>query len=278
MIDLHSHSTHSDGSLTPALLVDYAVTQGLDALALTDHDVISGNAEAQSRAQERGILFIPGVELEINNERGEFHLLGLNLCTNCGPLEARLQLVRKNRSNRNVRIIEKMNRAGVNVTSEDIDTLAAGEIVSRLHIAQYLVNQGHASSIKDAFARFLEKGKPFFEQKEALDLSEAISLIREAGGKTVIAHPFSLSFLWEDLKAFLLECREEGLDGIEAYHSDYPLEDCRKLEIFGNTRGFIITAGSDFHGTNMPERKLGYSSGGLGIENRFLSWMDGAQY
>jgi predicted metal-dependent phosphoesterase TrpH len=270
MIDLHAHSTHSDGELTPAALVDAARAAGLTAVALTDHDVLSGLGEAAARAAEWGLCFVPGVELEINVADGEFHLLGLNLRGDLPPLAKRLVAVREHRARRNERIIRKMNEAGLPVTMEEIAALAKGEVISRLHFAASLVNRGLVASIPEAFARFLGKGRPFYDPKLGLDLPEAITLIHTAGGKAVIAHPLTLGLPWEKLFAFLREGRERGLDGIEAYHSDFSPADCRRLEEFGRSAGFIVTAGSDFHGSRVPGRRLGYSSGGMEIGPEFL--------
>jgi 3',5'-nucleoside bisphosphate phosphatase len=273
MIDLHAHSTHSDGSLTPAALVDFAVAQGLTALALTDHDITSGLPEAEARARETGLTCVPGVELEINTEDGEFHLLGLNLGLDRREIEERLVGVRDHRARRNERIVRKMNEAGLPVTEGDIAALASGKVISRLHFAQYLVREHVADSVSDAFDRFLGRNKPYYDAKQALSLDEAVPLIHRAGGKAVIAHPLSLRLGWERLEAFLLGCREQGLDGIEAWHSDYPPADCQRLAGFGRRQGFGLTAGSDFHGDACPARKLGRSSGGMTIGEEFLEWL-----
>jgi predicted metal-dependent phosphoesterase TrpH len=273
VIDLHTHSTHSDGSLTPAELIEAASRQGLSAVALTDHDVTSGLGEAADRARQLRLRFIPGVELEINIGDGEFHLLGLNLHQDLSPLEEKLVAVRDHRAKRNERILEKMSAAGLPVTMRDITSLAKGDVISRLHFAAYLVAHGTVSSVAEAFALYLDKGKPYFDPKKALELEEAAALIHAAGGKAVIAHPFSLKLSWEHLTAFLLSGQKKGLDGVEAYHSDYPPADCRRLEEFGRAAGFIITAGSDFHGAAWRSRRLGLSSGGMSIGPEFLSWL-----
>ncbi|MBN2352591.1 MAG: PHP domain-containing protein [Spirochaetales bacterium] len=274
MIDLHAHSAHSDGELSPTQLMETAAARGLSAIALTDHDVLSGLPEASARASSLNLRFVPGVELEINFNEGEFHLLGLDLRGDVSPLEKRLVGIREHRSRRNERIVEKMNEAGVGVTMTDIASLAKGEVISRLHFAAYLVHRGIAPSIPEAFSRYLGKGKPFYDPKLGLDLDEAIDLIHHAGGKAVVAHPLTLKLPWDVLIAFFRDRRGSGLDGIEAYHSDFPPDDCRRLEEFGRTADFIITAGSDFHGFRVPNRRLGYSSGGMEIGPEFLEGLD----
>ncbi len=272
MIDLHAHSTHSDGSLTPRELIDFARSQGLTALALTDHDITSGLEEASNQADISGIRFVPGVELEINTDQGEFHLLGLDLKGNRHPLEEKLVEVRDHRARRNERIIRKMQADGLSVTEADIVALTQGQVISRLHFASYLVNIGRAVSINDAFSRWLGQGMPYFDPKKAFDLAEAVGLIHAAGGKAVIAHPFSLGLSWERLTDMLATWQKAGLDGIEAWHSDYALEDCLKLAEFGREKGFGLTAGSDFHGQSWPSRRLGHSAGGIEIKDELLDW------
>jgi predicted metal-dependent phosphoesterase TrpH len=272
-IDLHAHSTHSDGELTPRELMEAAAAIGLSAIALTDHDILSGLDEAAARARELGLRFIPGVELEINFPEGEFHLLGLGLTGERSVLEAKLIEVRAHRASRNERIVGKMNAAGLPVTMADIAALAHGEVISRLHFATYLLKQGLVSSIPEAFSRFLGKGGSYFDPKKALDLEEAVACIHRAGGRAFIAHPLSLKLPWERLTAYLVSACELGLDGVEAYHSDYPPADCRKLEAFAREWGLFVSAGSDFHGRHVPGRRLGKSSGGMDIGAEFLSWL-----
>lgn len=163
-----------------------------------------------------------------------------------------------------------MNDAGLPAAMADIAALAKGEVISRLHFAAFLVNRGVVASVPEAFDRYLGRGKPFYDPKLGLDLPEAIALIHAAGGKAVVAHPLTLRLPWEKLFVFLRSSRALGLDGIEAYHSDFPLPDCRRLEEFARAAGFIVTAGSDFHGSRVPGRRLGRSAGGMEIGPEFL--------
>ena len=270
MVDLHTHSSCSDGSLSPAALVDRSHAAGLSALALTDHDILHGIPEAQSRADEIGLRFIPGVEIEIESSTGTFHLLGLNLGGNTDPLEARLAVIRERRAARNETIARKMRDHGINATPYDFKSFAKGDVVSRLHIARFLISRGVAKSVKEAFQRFLSPGKPFFEPKESMQFEEGVSLIHTAGGFAIMAHPYSLKLKKKALEKEILRYRERGLDGIEAFHSDYAPPDCLVLETFGRTHGLLVTAGSDYHGDSWPERRLGYTAGGRPIEDRYL--------
>jgi predicted metal-dependent phosphoesterase TrpH len=273
MIDLHTHSTRSDGSLTPSELMDLAADCGLAAIALTDHDTLSGLQEAETRAKELSLRFIPGVEIEIEAAQGEFHLLGLGLNGRRESLATSLKEIRKGRRERNARIVEKLSAAGYEVSMADVEALAAGDIVSRAHFARLLVSKGIASSVTKAFSHFLGKGRPFYEPRRCLALKEAVELIRGAGGISVIAHPLSLGLRGPALRTFLGNCRDMGVSGLEAYHPNNTPRDCRKLERLGRQAGFVITGGSDFHGAHIPERRLGHAAGGMVIPDAYLDAM-----
>jgi predicted metal-dependent phosphoesterase TrpH len=270
MIDLHTHSTASDGTCTPERLMDLAVSVGLSAIALTDHDTLSGLDRAAARAREAGIRLIPGVEIEIEAERGEFHLLGLGLVADRGALEDALARVRQSRHERNLRMVEKFQAAGIPLSLEELTELARGEILSRAHFARRLAARGIVSSTEQAFSRYLAKGRPFYEPRRCLPLAEATSLIRRAGGIPVIAHPLSLELAGPALAVFLGRCKDQGVLGIEAHHPNHSLKQARKLAQLGRRLGLALTAGSDFHGENMPHRVLGRTSGGREIPDKVL--------
>jgi predicted metal-dependent phosphoesterase TrpH len=270
MIDLHTHSTASDGTCSPGELIDLAAQRGISALALTDHDTLSGLEAAQDRARTAGIRFIPGVEIEIESLRGEFHLLGLGLSGDRSRLADALQEVRRRRHERNLVMIGKLRNAGFDISLEELSAAAGGEVVSRAHFARLLMAKKYVSSIEKAFKRYLGKGQPFYEARKCLSLSEAVSIIRGAGGISVIAHPLSLQMRGPALRQFLEHCRGMGVAGIEAYHPTHPLKDARRLERLGRRLDLLITGGSDFHGSAIPQRRLGYTSGGLPIPDALL--------
>jgi 3',5'-nucleoside bisphosphate phosphatase len=307
MIDLHSHSTASDGSLSPSALVSMARSRGLLALALTDHDTVSGIPEAeaaasmpwtsgeapgvagQGEAAAEPFRFIRGVEIEIGFEPGEFHLLGLDLgplfdesgapgratplSSNPGaaPLLAALERLGKARDERNRRILGHILDAGIPVTMAEINAAAGGSRPGRPHIAAVLVAHHAAKNRQDAFSRFLAKGRPFYEPKDCLPLEEAIALVKAAGGLAIVAHPLSLFVSWTRLTGLMDEWKEIGIDGIEAYHPVAKLGQCKRLERMARERGFRVTAGSDYHGAARPERRLGKTSGNITIEDSYLA-------
>jgi predicted metal-dependent phosphoesterase TrpH len=282
MIDLHTHSTASDGNLTPSELIHAAHSIGIDTIALTDHDTIDGIPEASDEARRYGLNLIPGIEIDINwhykaggtiplgNITREFHLLGLGLKSPSPAFIDLLAEIRNDRMRRNLVIIEKMRDAGIDVHYEDISRMTGGSCIGRPHFAQYLIKLGKTRSIQAAFDNFLGKGKPFYIQKAGADFVRASSAIHESGGIAVLAHPTTLYVSWGKLPDILAELKEQGLDGIEAWHPVANERVCSRLEAIGRKLNLLITAGSDFHGEKRPGRRLGYTGGGRRIDDSFL--------
>jgi predicted metal-dependent phosphoesterase TrpH len=280
MTDLHTHSTCSDGDLDPAALIREAAAQGLSAIALTDHDTIKGLANARNEAAIRGIRFIPGIEIEIRWEPppgitgpgpgGEFHLLGLGISRPSPAFLAGIAELTRRREDRNREILEKMRELGVEADYEEVRALSGGHSVGRPHFAGLLVNRGIVKNREQAFARYLGVGKPFYVSKAGLDFERAAALIRESGGLPVLAHPMSLYVAWGRLPDLIKCLRDRGLGGIEAWHPTAKVRSCRRLEELGRALGLYITAGSDFHGSLRPERRLGVTAGGRRIEDSVL--------
>jgi len=274
VIDLHTHSRASDGSLAPAALVELALSRGLSALALTDHDTISGLPEAEARAAGTALRFIRGVEIEIAFEPGEFHLLGLALERTDGELAAAVEGLGRARESRNARILGNIRGAGIDASMEELRELAGPGGIGRPHIASLLVQRRAVKTRQEAFDRFIGKGKPWYEPKESLELATAIRLIKEAGGLAVAAHPLSLFVSWGRLELIMDEWKEMGIDGIEAYHPTAKISHCRRLDRMARERGFRVTAGSDYHGDLRPDRKLGKTAGNLTIGDEYLAELD----
>jgi predicted metal-dependent phosphoesterase TrpH len=286
MIDLHTHSRASDGSLNPHELIREAAHRGLRAIALTDHDTIKGLDEAKDEARRQGILFVPGIEIEIEHQgAGEFHLLGLGIGRPSPAFREAVAGLSRRRELRNREILERMHEMGVDATWEELLALArgnetqdggtgsgedAGRSLGRPHFAALLVKRGIVKNQEQAFARYLKEGKPFYVPKTGLEFDLAAALIRESGGIPVLAHPKSLYVAWGRLPVLLGELKDRGLAGIEAWHPTAKLRECCRLEELGKKLGLFITAGSDFHGEARPDRRLGYTCGGREIEDKFL--------
>jgi predicted metal-dependent phosphoesterase TrpH len=276
MIDLHTHSRASDGELTPPELLQFARKRGLAAIALTDHDTIDGLEEAREEAIRQGIQFIPGIELDVGYEpvtrNGEFHLLGLGLKTIGPGFREALRDIRRKREERNLLILERIEEElGVKVDYGEVQAISGGGALGRPHFATLLVNRRIVKNQEQAFAKYLGKGRPLYMEKEKLGFSQALGLIREAGGIPVLAHPLSLRLSWGKLPAFITTLAAQGLAGIEAWHPSAKVQACKRLEALGKSLGLYITAGSDFHGSFRPDRKLGFTAGARPIDDSFLA-------
>ncbi|HOV38865.1 MAG TPA: PHP domain-containing protein [Spirochaetales bacterium] len=269
MTDLHTHSTASDGTLTPAQLIETAASLGLKALSLTDHDTVDGLEAGENESRKAGIQFIPGIEIEVKYSKGEFHLLGLGIWEWKGKFQEQLKTLQTDRYERNLSILAKMRSDGILADYEEIEALAQGKIVGRPHFARYLVLKGIASSIEDAFHRFISPGGPYYVRKKSLSLREAADLIHSAGGKAIIAHPLSLCLEWNQMEPAFRSYQDQGIDGIEAYHPNANLFECKRLQDIAERIGLLISAGSDFHGPHIPYRKLGRTTEEIWIEDTF---------
>lgn len=270
MVDLHSHSTASDGRLSPRDLVALAASRRLTALALTDHDTVAGLSEACQACRDFGIKFIPGIELEVETDTGEFHLLGLGLSQWESDWTEGLKELQEIREARNRTIFAKMGEAGIRGDYDEVKELAAGGQVGRPHFARFLVNRGKVKTVQDAFTHFLGRGQLFYEKKAALPVERAIALVHAGGGLALVAHPMSLQLNFTALEEKLGQWKDLGLDGLEAWHPGAEPRHCRRLEGLAARWGLRVSAGSDFHGENRPDRKLGLTAGNRPIEERFL--------
>jgi predicted metal-dependent phosphoesterase TrpH len=270
VIDLHTHSSASDGSLSPARLIETAKERGLSAIALTDHDTVGGLEEAKEAAERLNIRFIPGIEMDIRWEPGEFHLLGLGINRIGEDFRRLLAELKKNRDNRNLQILDRMRELSIDADYEDVKALSGGGSVGRPHFAALLVQRGVVKNRQQAFSRYLGKGKPFYVPKPGLEFAKALEAIRGAGGIPVLAHPMSLYVAWGKLPELVADLTAQGLAGIEAWHPTAKVRSCKRLEELGRALGLYITAGSDFHGESRADRKLGITAGDRKIEDFFL--------
>jgi predicted metal-dependent phosphoesterase TrpH len=257
LIDLHSHSTSSDGQDTPQQLVQLAAKIGVQALALTDHDTLDGLAEAELAAEQAGIIFIRGIELEVEHQGRSFHLLGLNLNHHTTQFEQALVQLRRQREQRNLKMVDLMQRAGLNVHYADIQKLAGGAVIGRPHFAKYMVQAGIVKHYQQAFDRYLADHQPFYLKKQGLPLPDAIQLIHDCGGLALIAHPLALYMSWPRLSQFCQDVHSCGVDGLEAYHPSASSTQAQRLVDIAKHFGMKISGGSDYHGQNKHGRELG---------------------
>lgn len=270
MIDLHVHTTASDGQYTPTEIVEKASQHNISVLAITDHDTINGLKEAQIAGEKYKIKVIPGIELNINGSPGEFHLLGLGLQSMSSSMIEILDRVIINRKKRNENIIEKMRTSGVDISYSEVLDKFPDTIIGRPHFAQILQEKKIVKSRQQAFDLYLAKGRPWYCEKIGTNLDDAIIAIKESKGVPVIAHPMSLYLSWGKLPEMLQKYYEQGVCGIEAFHPGARVTECLRLEELAKKIGFFVTAGSDFHGEKIrSDRRLGHTCGGKKIEDRF---------
>lgn len=275
-IDLHVHSNASDGSCTPSELVRYAVEKDLAAMALTDHDTVSGVGEAVRAAEGTGLTLIPGVELsveyQIEENKKDIHLLGLFLDYQSKELLSYLKRFKEARDRRNERMAESLTDHGMPVTMEELGKEYADAILTRAHFARFLVKKGYASDFREAFERFLGDGKPCYIPKERIILpGEAIELIHQARGLAVLAHPLLYHLGKEELRNLVGFLKERGLDGLEAVYSMNNGQDEREMRALARAYGLLATGGSDYHGAVKPHIDLGTGRGKLFVPEELLA-------
>ncbi len=279
-IDLHAHTTASDGTLSPRELVAHAKEVGLGAVAVSDHDTIGGWREALDAGEEFGVQVVPAIELSVSNEHGKFHLLGFfPLRSNLEGTElgAQISQLQRERDERNTRIYEKLNGMGVAVEAKRVREIAGGGAqIGRPHIAQAIIELSRASSVQDAFDKFLDNNGPAYSSKKGLAPDEAVALIHDAGGVAVWAHPTrSPSERAEVLnfsrgETLLRLWREWGLDGLEIFYGAYAAEEAAWTRAMSEKYDLLGTGGSDFHGATKPNVPLGQVNGGVKVPDEVL--------
>jgi hypothetical protein len=262
-VDLHCHSTASDGTLKPAEVVRLAVARELSALALTDHDTIGGVAEAAEEAAKLGIDFLPGIEISAEYPQpGTMHLLGYGIDPQSDVLRDLTKTLLAGRDNRNPKIIAKLQQLGVSITMPEVEAEAGGKVIGRPHIAAILMRKGYVNSIKHAFEKYLAPGGAAYFDKERLSPADAISLIRQSGGLPVLAHPIQLRYQNDaQLEREVKDLVDLGLAGIEVIHSDHGAQLIEKYTALADRYGLLKTGGSDFHGSNKTRITLGIANG-----------------
>jgi len=242
-VDLHCHTTASDGLYSPYQVVAMAKSLGLKGIGITDHDTIAGWEEAEAAGEKLGIRVIKGIEFNTELNGIEVHILGYEFDSCHNHLTSKLRELQEARMARIERMIQKLNSIGVDITLSEVRSHAQGESMGRPHVAQVLVEKRYAQSVKDAFNQYLAKGAPAFVERVKLTPETAIKLIREAGGVAALAHPASIR-----QRLDLENWSRAGLQGIEVCHSDHSLEDELKFMNIAAENCLIPTGGSDFHG------------------------------
>lgn len=255
-IDLHTHSTYSDGIMQPAELVDFAAGVGLKAIALTDHDTMDGVAEALTAGRSREIEVVPGIEISAWHEGVSMHILGYWLKHDDPQLLTRLAGIQAARRTRNAHIIANLNRMGIDVSMAELADYSLCGQTGRPHIASLLVAKGVVPDRGKAFALYLRKGAAAYAERFRFGAAEAIPMIREAGGLAVLAHPYYLDPSLKSIPGLLAKLKGLGLGGVEVYYPGYYKRTVKVLKQLAEDMGLVVTGGSDLHGDSCSELAL----------------------
>ncbi|MBQ8210893.1 MAG: PHP domain-containing protein [Clostridia bacterium] len=263
-IDLHTHSTCSDGTFTPAQVVKAAKDAGLSAIALTDHDTIDGLKEAIDAGKTYGIEVITGIEFSVASDT-EMHLLGLGFDIDCPAITSVLDEMIYQREIRNHKVVELLKNIGINISVDDILAEATSKVTGRSQIAKAMIKKGYVTTVKEAFDKYLSHGKPAFVKQTSLSPEKAIEIIKQSGGVSSLAHLNQIGKSDEDLYKILTHLKSVGLDAVEGYYTEYTDDMSDRYRKMASDIGLKLTGGSDFHGENKDGYNIGTGKGNLKI-------------
>lgn len=271
-IDLHVHSSASDGSLTPEEVVDLAKHTGLTAFALTDHDTVEGVERALVHAEKiKDIEVIPGTELSCYYNNREIHIVGLFINHKDETFLNELQKLERAREARNEKMVQNFVDAGIPITLEELKHGNPNSVITRAHFARVLIEKGICKDKTEVFDKYLGIGCPFYLPKPKVTPEHVISLIRQAGGIAILAHPYSYKLSKTELKHMLDDLIPAGLSGMECYYSTYDDGQMQELRNIAHAKKLLISGGSDFHGTVKPDISIGTGHGNLRIPDQLLT-------
>ena len=271
VVDLHTHTTHSDGSATPRELVERAHSKGARSIAITDHDTVSALAQARAAADRVGLEFVAGIELSAEYSPGTMHILGYFIDDQSVALNEQLAVLNSAREKRNPEIARRLQSLGCEIDYEEVVQVAGNKVVGRPHFARLLVERGYVASIQEAFDKLLKKGAPAYVEKARLSPGDSIDLIHSAGGVAVLAHPYQLKLpSYEATSELIGELATLGLDGVEAIYSRHsPAERSTYSEIAARHK-LLVTGGSDYHGSYKPDIEIVSGLGDLEVPYELL--------
>ncbi len=271
MIDLHTHSTCSDGTDPPERIAELAAAAGCSAVALTDHDTLAGIGPARRRAEELGIRLVPGCEVSCAFGEHSAHVLVYFVEDGEGPLQEELARLRHDRVERNRNLVRRLCDLGIPITYDELVAEASGEEgVGRPHVAAVLVRHGAAESIPDAFDRWLAEGRPAYVPKARVTPAEVADLARRSGAVTVLAHPLTLGLSASGLSSAVAELAEAVFAGIESLYGRYTRDQRAQLTELAHRHGLVATGGSDYHGTVKADLSVGTGQGDLRVPDDVL--------
>ncbi len=263
-IDLHIHSTYSDGTVLPGEIVERAAQIGLKAVAITDHDTVEGYAEAAEVADKYDMEVIAGIEISCTHKGNSLHILGYGLDPEFPLLRDMLAHLQRGREKRNRGIIARLNKIGINISEQELAAVSVCGQTGRPHIGSLLVNKGKCISIDEAFSRYLARGKVAYVERFSFSARETIDVIHAAGGVAVFAHPGQMPVAKAEMAQVVKELTKLGLDGLEVYYPPYTNKTRKRLLALARKHQLLVTGGSDYHGANRCQSTIG----GAVIENK----------
>lgn len=270
LIDLHIHSTASDGSLTPTEVVNRADSLGLTAMALTDHDTVSGIDEAIEAAKDLEMEVIPGIEVSCIYKEKEIHILGLYIDHKDPELLSFLKEAYQKRYDRNMEMLAAFNKDGFEITVEDLHCGNPKTVITRAHFARALLKRGYVSSVDQAFRKYLNPDRPYYRSRELITPEEVLNALQAAGGFPVLAHPLQYKLGWAGTEELVSQLTDHGLCGLECFHSSNNQDESGKLRKLAKKYSLAPTGGSDFHGAAKPDIEIGSGRGGLRVSALYL--------
>lgn len=272
MIDLHLHSTASDGTLSSAELVTYAKEKNLEAIAVTDHDTVEGLEEALAVGVRLGIEVVPGIEISAERPNSTLHILGYYINFKDETFLKNISILQEARAERNPKMIKNLHTLGIDIELDEVTKVAETGQVGRPHFAQVLLKKGYVKNMQEAFEKYLKKGAPAYEDKFRFSPHDAITHIVNGGGIPVLAHPCTLNYRTnKDLELLVTDMMNYGLMGVEVYYSDHTRSQTALYEQIAKKYNLLITGGSDFHGNNIKGIELGIGRGNLKIPYDLLN-------
>ncbi len=257
MIDLHLHTTASDGEFTPSKVVEIAVDRGMKAISITDHDTVDGLLEAKKRADELNLKLIYGIELSSDWQGKEVHILGYFLDLEDENFKKHLENIKKDRNKRNEKILEKLAKYRIDISMKELEEEAGGEIVSRTHIANLMMNKGYVYSRAEIFRRYLGSSGIAYVPKGNVTPMDAVRMLKDNGAIVSIAHPKFITESIEKLEGLIRDLKEVGLDAIETYYSTFSLKEVIAYKKIATKYDLLLTGGSDYHGSNKGRIEIG---------------------